>query len=149
MLRKARAIGMPDIDRRLFLQYMAASGLAVPLLDDPAVEAFARGSDPGADASTLASAFANPPPAAGPGAYWYWLGGNVTREGITADLEAMRAVGIWTPMLFAIGRSSADSPVHPPADALTPAWWELVEHAASEAARLGLVLVLNCCDGWA
>jgi hypothetical protein len=137
---------MPGIDRRLFLQYVAASGIAVPFIGRVAC---ARRGDTRCSVSALASAFANPPPAAGPGAYWYWLGGNVTREGITADLEAMRAAGIWTPMLFAIGKSGPDSPVRPPADALTPLWWELVEHATAEAARLGLVLALNCCDGWA
>ena len=93
--------------------------------------------------------FANPPLAAAPGAYWYWLGGNVSRAGITADLEAMHEVGIWNPMLFAIGKSGPDTLIQPPADALTPLWWEMVEHAAAEAARLGQILSLNCCDGWA
>ncbi len=138
---------MPGIDRRLFLQYLAASGLMAPFVEE-ARAAFGE-ARAGPRANGLAEVFANPPQGAGPGAYWYWLGGNVTREGITADLEAMRDAGIWTPMLFAIGKSAADSPVRPPADALTPYWWELVEHAASEAARLGLILSLNCCDGWA
>ena len=61
----------------------------------------------------------------------------------------MRAVGIATPMLFAIGKSGPDTPIQPPADALTPLWWELVEHAAAECGRLGLTLALNDCDGWA
>ncbi|TSA36574.1 MAG: hypothetical protein D4R64_07195 [Porphyromonadaceae bacterium] len=29
-----------------------------------------------------------------PWVYWFWLNGNITREGITADLEAMNRVGI-------------------------------------------------------
>jgi hypothetical protein len=161
-----------EIDRRLFLQYLAASGLAGPVVarvggvafvgsagtgapDSNAAEA--AGADAGdtvsamapADAAALANAFLNPPQGAGPGAYWYWLGGNVTREGITADLEAMRDAGIWNPMLFAIGKSGPDTQIKPPAVALTPVWWEMVEHAASEAARLRLILSLNCCDGWA
>ena len=139
-----------EIDRRLFLQYLAASGLARPLVGPDASAATASASaDASVNAATLASAFANPPQGAGPGAYWYWLGGNVTRQGITADLEAMRDAGIWNPMLFAIGKSGPDTLINPPADALTPVWWEMVEHAASEAARLGLILSLNCCDGWA
>ena len=34
-------------------------------------------------------------PAAGGQAvvYWFWLNSNITREGITADLEAMKRVG--------------------------------------------------------
>jgi len=164
-----------EIDRRLFLQYLAASGAAgtvVARTGDVAFAGVAGGTGapgsnaavagstgagtaniatalPTADAAALANAFANPPQGAGPGAYWYWLGGNVTREGITADLESMRDAGIWNPMLFAIGKSGPDTEIKPPADALTPIWWEMVEHAASEAARLGLILSLNCCDGWA
>src|SRR5215469_6337189 len=38
--------------------------------------------------------FASPPFDCGPWVYWFWLNVNVTREGITADLEAMKAVGI-------------------------------------------------------
>jgi hypothetical protein len=144
------ASGNPgEIDRRLFLQYLAAGGVSSPFLVGSTSSAWARAPEGSVDASALTRAFANPPPLAGPGAYWYWLGGNVTREGITADLEAMRAAGIWTPMLFAIGKSNPDTLVEPPADALTPVWWELVEHAAAESARLGLILSLNCCDGWA
>jgi hypothetical protein len=151
-----------EIDRRLFLQYLVASGLAGPFVARAGGVAFVGTAGTGApdsnaavagsavaDAAALANAFLNPPQGAGPGAYWYWLGGNVTREGITADLEAMRDAGIWNPMLFAIGKSGPDTQIKPPADALTPVWWEMVEHAASEAARLGLILSLNCCDGWA
>jgi hypothetical protein len=42
----------------------------------------------------LAVAFAHPPDSARPWAYWMWMDGNLTREGITADLEAMRAAGL-------------------------------------------------------
>ena len=42
----------------------------------------------------LASAFTQPPDSARPWVYWFWLNGNMTREGITADLEAMQRVGI-------------------------------------------------------
>ena len=144
-----------EIDRRLFLQYLAAAGLTTPFVNGTAIAAPGAAADASGNASAslnaqgLAKVFANPPQGASPGAYWYWLGGNVTREGITADLEAMHQAGIWTPMLFAIGKSGPDTLIQPPSDALTPLWWEMVEHAANEAERLGLILSLNCCDGWA
>ena len=81
-----------EIDRRLFLQYLAAAGLASPFVAGAAA-ADTDGST-GVNVQGLAKVFANPPPGASPGAYWYWLGGNVTRAGITADLEAMQAAGI-------------------------------------------------------
>ena len=123
------------IDRRLFIKYMVVAGVMTPRMLCASPD--------------LRSAFAKPPQGVGPGIYWYWLGGNVTREGITADLEAMRDVGIWNPMLFTIGKSGPDTPIQPPADVLTPHWWDLLEHAAAEAARLGMILSVNSCDGWA
>ncbi len=142
------------LDRREFLR-LAAGSIAVPLVGIGAAAAAPESRAatllpaPRNETERLAELFNHPPRAASPGAYWYWLGGNVSREGITADLEAMRAVGLATPMLFAIGKSGPDSPIQPPADALTPLWWQLVEHAASECGRLGLTLALNDCDGWA
>ena len=34
--------------------------------------------------------FTTPPPEARPWVYWYFMEGQMTREGLTADLEAMR-----------------------------------------------------------
>lgn len=144
-------------DRRRFLR-LAAGGLAAARLPlataglGVSAAAAKRRAAPVVRARSrkdLAALFATPPESASPGAYWYWLGGQVTRAGITADLTAMHAAGISTPILYSIGKSGADTLVHPPADALTPHWWELVEHAAAECERLGMVLSLNDCDGWA
>src|ERR1700735_5662086 len=91
------------VDRREFLR-LAAGSVAIPLVGLGAVSAShaaAMAAAPRDERERLAGLFERAPPGASPGAYWYWLGGNVTREGITADLESMRAVGISTPMLFA------------------------------------------------
>ena len=144
-------------DRREFLR-LAAGGLAaagLPLaaaglrVTDASAAERAADSVRAQSRAELAALFANPPQSACPGAYWYWLGGQVTRAGITADLTAMRAAGICTPILYSIGKSGPDTLIRPPADALTPHWWELVEHAAAECGRLGMTLSLNDCDGWA
>lgn len=142
-------------DRRDFLQLLAA-GSALPITGTSrdahggtVPDAKTRGRDDAEDShARLAQAFAHPPESASPGAYWYWMGGQVTRDGITADLEAMRAAGISTPMLFSIGKSGEHSLIHPPANALTPLWWDLFEHAVRECKRLGLTLALNDGDGW-
>ena len=38
--------------------------------------------------------FLNPPDSARPGVYWYFMDGNLSREGMTADLESMKKAGI-------------------------------------------------------
>ena len=45
-------------------------------------------------ASELEDGFRDPPDAAKPWVYWFWINGNISREGITKDLEAMKRAGI-------------------------------------------------------
>ncbi len=47
--------------------------------------------------------FQSPPVAARPWTYWWWLNSNVTREGITRDLEEMHRQGIQGVMIFNAG----------------------------------------------
>jgi uncharacterized protein YfaT (DUF1175 family) len=53
---------------------------------------------PGNDA--LEAGFKNPPDSAKPRVWWHWLNGDVTKEGITADLEWMKRVGIGGMQMF-------------------------------------------------
>jgi hypothetical protein len=85
------------------------------------------------------NSFANPSRDARPHVYWYWMGGNISREGITADLESMARVGIGGAGIFNIGGHGAQGKVVP----LTPEWQELMSHALREAKRLGLEINLN------
>jgi alpha-L-rhamnosidase len=101
------------------------------------------------DGDRLRRVFLNPPDAASPWTFWYWLNGNVTREGITADLEAIKANGIGAAMLFTIGGRNQNTVVDAPAVPPSPEWWDMVRHAASEAKRLNLILGMQICDGWA
>ncbi|MGB0743955.1 MAG: glycosyl hydrolase, partial [Opitutales bacterium] len=39
-------------------------------------------------ADRLQELFADPPESTKPWCYWYWLNGDITKEGITRDLEA-------------------------------------------------------------
>src|SRR5215211_3428845 len=42
----------------------------------------------------LLKSFKEPPEAAKPWVFWYWIKAGVSREGITADLKAMKDAGI-------------------------------------------------------
>jgi hypothetical protein len=44
--------------------------------------------------SSLERGFEDPPDSAKPRVWWHWMNGNVTKAGITADLEWMKRVGI-------------------------------------------------------
>jgi hypothetical protein len=73
-----------------------------------------------------------------------WMGANLSAEGITRDLEALKAEGfnrttmfsladITTPWACEIGKSPT-----PEIISWTGPWWKLVRHAAEESKRLGM-----------
>jgi hypothetical protein len=92
----------------------------------------------------LAANFAQPPQAAGPWVYWFWCNGNVTKEGITADLEAMKRVGIAGVLIM---ETNVQTPAGPAAYN-GPLWHELNHFAITEAARLGLQVNMTNAPGW-
>jgi hypothetical protein len=97
----------------------------------------------------LETSFRRPPDAARPWAFWYWMNAAVSREGITADLEAMSEAGLGGAYLMPI-RGAADPPQwQPPVEQLTPEWWGAVLHALQEADRLGLRIAMHASDGFA
>ena len=77
------------------------------------------------------------------------MAGNVTREGITADLEAMAEAGIGGAILFDAGLGTRWGVPEGTLDFNTPQWYEMVKFAAQEAKRLGLELGIANCSGWA
>lgn len=95
-------------------------------------------------AVSLEEGFLNPPHDAKPQTWWHWMNGNVTKEGITADLEAMAEIGIGGAQIFDAG---CDIPPGPVAFN-SPAWFDVIAHAAKQARRLGIELALPNCSGW-
>ncbi|WP_245645745.1 glycosyl hydrolase [Niabella ginsenosidivorans] len=95
------------------------------------------------------SVLANPPEQARPWVFWYWMHAAVSKEGITADLEAMHAAGIGGAYLMPIGDTSVKVPYDHPVRQLTPEWWGMVSHAMKEAKRLDLKLAMHFSDGFA
>lgn len=95
-------------------------------------------------AESLEAAFRDPPPAARPWAYWFVMDGNLTREGITADLEAMQRAGLGGVILMEVDVGIPRGPVK----FMSDEWRALFKHAVNEAQRLGLQIALNAGPGW-
>jgi len=92
----------------------------------------------------LEQGFVSPPSSARPHTWWHWMNGNVTKEGITADLESMQRVGIGGFQVFNPLEDIPDGPV----PYMSPKWLDMMRHAASEADRLGLEMCFHNCAGW-
>jgi hypothetical protein len=93
----------------------------------------------------LTAEFRSPPASARPWVYCFWLEGNVTRDGITADLEAMQRAGIGG-LLFMDGDMGNPAGPH---RFMSESWREMFRHMVSEADRLGLEINMNNDPGWA
>ena len=107
----------------------------------------ARGAPGRADPSVadrLAAEFLRPPDAARPGVYWYFMDGNQTREGMTADLEAMHQAGLRKALFLEVNIGVPRGPV----DFMSEAWQDNFAHAVRTADRLGLEIILGTGPGW-
>jgi hypothetical protein len=92
----------------------------------------------------LESGFRNPPPQAKPHTWWHWVNGNISREGITADLEAMKRAGLGGAQIFNVDVGIPAGPV----PFMSPQWREMFRYAVQEADRLGLEICIHNCAGW-
>ena len=93
--------------------------------------------------------FKNPPKVYHPETWFHFIGGNVAKAGITADLEAIAKAGISGIQLFH-GQFGGPWPgVEPQIACLSTLWDDAVKHTASECRRLGLRFTMQNCPGWA
>ena len=95
-------------------------------------------------ADGLEEGFRAPPPSARPQVWWHWMNGNVSKAGITADLEAMKEIGIGGAHIIDVDYRTPEGPIR----FNTPAWFDHVRWAAREAKRLGLELGMANCSGF-
>ena len=116
----------------------AGSGLLLLLLLPVTLAAFARAGD------DLAKGFASPPDSARPWVYAFIINGHLTKEGITADLEAMKRVGIGGMTVMEVSHGAPPGSV----DFMGTQWRALFQHWLAEAQRLGLEVNMNNDAGW-
>src|SRR5262249_32258456 len=121
LIRGTKRTMMPGVIVRIFPVLLLIIGITPCIFAQP---------------SQLETDFRNPPVSARPRTLWMWMNGNVTADGITRDLEAMRRVGLGGALIFNVGEYIPKGPV----DYGKESWRELVLHAAREADRLGLEL---------
>ncbi len=109
----------------------------------------AASATPPVRAADLDTLFRQPPASAKPWVIWYWMNAAVSREGIAADLAAMKDAGIGGAYLMPVRGPTEPPQITPPVVQLSPPWWECVRFAFAEADRLGLKLAMQDCDGFA
>ncbi len=93
----------------------------------------------------FAGTFALPQDSLKPWVYYYWISDNISREGITKDLEAMANAGIGQVLIGNIGLDEVPSGKVP---FFSDEWWQLTEHAIREGKRVGVNVGLFNSPGW-
>ncbi|MDH7492661.1 MAG: glycosyl hydrolase [Candidatus Saccharicenans sp.] len=94
---------------------------------------------------SLEEGFRKPADEYRPGAYWYFMDGNLSREAMTADLEAMKKAGLSWALFLEVNVGVPRGRV----DFLSNEWQDLFTHAVREAERLGIRLIVGSGPGWA
>lgn len=92
----------------------------------------------------LKAGFESPPAQARPITWYHVMSGNMSREGITKDLEAMAEAGIGGIVLFHVTQGIPHGTVR----FNSPEHLDLIAHAAAECERLGLLFNFHNADGW-
>lgn len=125
--------------RRSFIKHSSVAGLLTLVTPRSIISTLFK-DNPEIDLS----AFLNPPLASAPYTWWHWMNGNITRDGITRDLEAMKEIGLGGFQMFEAGSGIPQGTVA----YLSDEWVDMVEHTISESQRLGLEFAMHNCPGW-
>jgi hypothetical protein len=88
--------------------------------------------------------FKNPSAEYKPRTWFHAMSGNMSKAGLTKDLEAIEKVGIGGILLFNVTQGIPNGPVK----YNSPEHQEMLKHAAIECERLGLSFGVHNCDGW-
>nr|WP_298991123.1 glycosyl hydrolase [uncultured Polaribacter sp.] len=76
--------------------------------------------------------------------YWYWINDDISKDGITKDLEAMKKAGIGGALIGNINPARKDGKV----PMLSEEWWGHLVHAVEEGKRIGVDVGVFNCPGW-
>ncbi|MCR5750361.1 MAG: hypothetical protein K6G91_00215, partial [Kiritimatiellae bacterium] len=84
----------------------------------------------------------------GPEVWLEFMGGNVRKDGLRCDLEAVKDAGFSGVHFFHISRGEAWPECPEQIPCMSEKWGEVVRFLGDECARLGLALTVQNCPGW-
>lgn len=96
--------------------------------------------------SQMESHFRNVPDSQPLAVYWYWMAGNISRDGVVKDLQAMKRAGINRAQIGIIGEGQGAP--KGPVKTFSAAWWDVLHQALKTAGDLGIEIGIFNCPGW-
>jgi len=97
----------------------------------------------GQEQKTMESEFMNPDSKTQISAYWYWISGNVSAEGVAKDLYAMKQAGITRAYIGNIGLDTTET-----VRFYSDEWWKVLHSALKTASKLGIDIGIFNSPGW-
>ena len=98
------------------------------------------------------SKFLTPPNSTKVNTWWHWISGNITKDGITKDLESMKQQGVSQATIINIGDQTTwfQPKTYVPVEIKfnSPEWYDMFQWALKEANRLDIKIGVHNCDGW-
>ena len=94
---------------------------------------------------TLEKVFKNPGDKVQTSVYWYWMSGNISKEGVIKDLESMKKVGINRAFIGNI--DLAETPAGK-VIFLSDEWWDIMHAALKTATKLNIEIGIFNSPGW-
>ncbi|MDR0559290.1 MAG: hypothetical protein LBG92_03920, partial [Prevotellaceae bacterium] len=91
--------------------------------------------------ASLESAFANPPAEQRVGCYWYWINRSAPKEGVIADLHAMKKAGITRAYIGLTGGGDD-------LEFMSDEWWDLIHTTLKTAGELDIEIGTFNSPGW-
>lgn len=98
-----------------------------------------------APSGVLQTRFVNIPDSTQTSVYWYWLSGNISKEGVVKDLEAMKKVGINRAF---IGNIGLDNVPNGGVKMFSNEWWDILHTTLKTATRLNIQIGIFNGPGW-
>ncbi len=100
----------------------------------------------GCSSNEMERNFQNPPEEVQTAVYWYWISGNISKEGVVRDLHAMKKAGINRAFIGDIGQDGlyTDKSVK----IMSDEWWEVLHTALKTAGELGIEIGIFNSPGW-
>lgn len=93
--------------------------------------------------------FVTPPSSVQTGTYWYWIEGNISKEGVEKDLEAMKAADINRAFVANIGGAGTGDPNSQyKVEFMSDEWWNITRAALKKATELGIDIGMFNSPGW-
>ena len=96
--------------------------------------------------SELEKNFKNPPKEVQTAVYWYWISGNISKEGVIDDLHAMKRAGINRAFIGDIGQDGLYTERN--VKMFSDEWWEVLHTALKTAAELDIEIGIFNSPGW-